>query len=523
MITIKREMLKTAFIWGLFSILVGTAARSQDSINLNGYNVFYYENGIKSSEGNFVDGMPDGLWKNYYRTGALKSIGYRDATQLDSLWKFYREDGVLIEEIQYDSNLRNGITKKYNEEGFLVSKTPFKNDKRAGIELEYYPASQHLHFERPYQLGLLEGFGYEYAEDGRVISIIEYEKGYIDRQEYINRYDPKGRKNGMWIEFYEDLRFDENKKAKRLEGRYLEGLKNGYFREYDRTGSLLTTYKYENGELIKDPIELSKIEIRKDFYPDATVKREKKYLNGEPHGIWKEYDKDGNLINAQAYRNGILLGEGLIDEAGVKQGFWKEYYPDGSLRAEGEYLDGDRYKMWKFYFVSGKLEQKGKYRQGGRQHGEWVWYFEDGETHRIENFRKGEEDGEIIEYDSTGQVVLKGQYYDGLEDGEWFLQSGDYKEEGKFIEGRRHGEWVHTYLTTDEVAYEGEYIEGLEDGKHTWYYENGKKKLEGKYEMGMRQGDWRRFDENGLLILTISYKNNRDQKLDGKKIKPETE
>lgn len=516
-------MLKTVFALLLFCLSVGSALQAQDSVNLNGYNVFYFENGVKSSEGNFLNGQPDGLWKNYYPNGKLKSIGYRKATQLDSLWKFYREDGILITEIEYDSNLRHGITKKYNEEGFLITKTPYAKDKKEGIQLEYYPGSQHIHYERPYWADKLEGTGYQYAEDGRVISIIEFEKGFIDREEVINRFDIKGQKSGLWIEFYDDLRFEDGTMAKKLEGRYLKGLKNGYFREYDRKGELIATYKYENGKQIKDPIELSNIEIRKEFHPDATVRLEKKFLNGKAHGIWKEYNQNGELINTQAYRNGVLLGEGLIDEAGVRQGYWKEYYSDGSLRAEGEYLDGERFKGWKFYFRNGKLEQKGKYREGGLQHGEWVWYFQNGEIHRIENFRKGKEDGEIVEYDTASQIVLKGQFFDGLEDGEWFFQTGDYREEGKFIEGLRHGEWIHTHILTDEIAFEGEFIEGYEHGKHTWYHENGKKMLEGKYEMGLRQGEWKRFDENGLLILTITYKDNVDRKLDGKKIKPSSD
>ena len=46
-------------------------ALGQD-IDPNGYNVFYYANGNKSSEGTMVNGKPDGYWKTYYSNTILK-------------------------------------------------------------------------------------------------------------------------------------------------------------------------------------------------------------------------------------------------------------------------------------------------------------------------------------------------------------------------------------------------------------------------------------------------------------------
>ena len=39
-------------------------------------------------EGNFVNGVPDGLWKSYYLDGQLKSKGLKNAGASDSLWFF---------------------------------------------------------------------------------------------------------------------------------------------------------------------------------------------------------------------------------------------------------------------------------------------------------------------------------------------------------------------------------------------------------------------------------------------------
>ena len=58
------------FITSILSFQIGI---SQSEINPNGYNVFYYANGQKSSEGNFENGKPEGFWKNYFESGILKS------------------------------------------------------------------------------------------------------------------------------------------------------------------------------------------------------------------------------------------------------------------------------------------------------------------------------------------------------------------------------------------------------------------------------------------------------------------
>ena len=76
-------------------------AQTKNETNPNGYNKFYYENGILSSEGYMKDGKADGYWKNYYENGKIKNEGNRKNFQLDSLWKFYNEKGKLTKTFYY--------------------------------------------------------------------------------------------------------------------------------------------------------------------------------------------------------------------------------------------------------------------------------------------------------------------------------------------------------------------------------------------------------------------------------------
>ena len=497
------------------SILVFQIGKSQTEINPNGYNVFYYSNGQKSSEGDFKDGKPEGFWKNYFETGVLRSEGNRENHELDSTWLFYYENGLLKEKVNYQHSMKNGESFSYSEEGFLVNKYTYFDDIIQGYSYTYFPDLFRVEYEKPYMDGSLEGRGYQYARDGRIIALVTYEKGVLKSAQAINKYNIRNEKVGLWIIFFKDI---TDRKVKQLEGRYKNGLKHGYFREYDKKGVQISTTKYVNGQVVENAAELMSVDLVREYYPDASVKWEKTYYGSKAHGVWKKFDTVGVVIETIIYKNGNKLGEGIIDSKGIKQGHWKEYYVEGMLRGEGDYKDGAKIGSWKFFHQNEKLEQAGKYRKGGKPHGLWVWYYDDGSVRREETYLNGKEDGELIEYTQDGEIIQQGEYIEGFKEGKWVINSGDYVEEGEYIEGMMHGEWTGTYKTTGKTAFKGSYIDDQPNGKHTYYYPTGRKMLEGKYQLGLKVGDWKRYDEFGVLKLSVKYRNGVAIKLSGKKV-----
>ena len=97
-----------------------------------------------------------------------------------------------------------------------------------------------------------------------------------------------------------------------------------------------------------------------------------------------EYNEDGSIKGAKVFKEGNVVGEGLINRGGKLEGAWKEYYDDGKLKSEGQYKSNQRVGAWKYYFKSGKTEQEGAYDDKGRLNGKWKWYFEDGKMAREE-------------------------------------------------------------------------------------------------------------------------------------------
>ena len=490
----------------LLSVSINGISQNND-IDPNGCNVFYHENGVKSSEGYMRNGKPDGYWKTYNEEGVLISEGNRLNHQLDSLWRFYNDEGERIMEITYEDGKKNGIRRIYRKNEIIEEH--FEDDVKQG-PVNYYYDDGTLRKTVPFVDGLENGPAFEYARDGRIITLITYEKGFIRERETINRYDRQNQKHGKWKYFHDNG-------LVRMEGKFKHGLKHGYFKEYDREGNLISTLKYVDGEIQENVAELQKLDIKKDYYADGQVKVVASYKDGVPEGVRREYNEEGEIEKAIVYKNGIVIGEGVMTEMGEKDGLWKEYYESGKLKAEGNYARDKRVGEWNFYHENGNIEQTGTYDDMGRYNGEWKWYYETGSLLRTESFYEGLADGLMTEYDINGNIVAEGEYIEGLENGFWFYDYGDIKMEGEYVDGLRNGLWKHFY-SNGQMSFYGKFIDDNPNGRHTWYWPNGNKKDEGYYVMGRKDGDWKKYDYEGNLVFVITYDRGREEKYDGIKV-----
>jgi antitoxin component YwqK of YwqJK toxin-antitoxin module len=476
----------------------------------DGFTVFYHENGEKSSEGMIKDGKPEGYWKTFSEEGILLSEGNRKNHLLDSIWNFYDDEGNLKMEISYKEGKKNGIRRTYREQEIIEEN--FVDDLKQGIS-SYYYADGNLKKTVFYVDGLEEGMAMEYGEDGRIIQLITYKKGFISNRERINRFDSEGKKHGNWKYFYENGNLQ-------LECIYKHGLRNGYYKEYDIDGKLLFAYKFVDGEKQEYVAELTKLDIKTEYYPDGKLKIKATYKDDKPEGVWREYSEEGEVEKSYIYKYGIVIGEGIITEEGEKVGLWKEYYDDGLLKGEGYYDHDKRVGPWTYYHRNGEIEQTGSYDDLGLPEGEWRWYYSSGILQRKESFTDGLADGLMSEYDRLGNIVIEGNYWKGLEDGEWFYAMGDHREEGEYIEGMRDGDWT-TYYANGDVKFKGKFIEDNPHGEHLWYWDNGKLKDKGNYIMGRKHGEWVSYNYDGTPFLVITYENGIEKKYDGMKIIPE--
>ncbi|HBE40383.1 MAG TPA: hypothetical protein DDW27_04130 [Bacteroidales bacterium] len=480
----------------------------------DGYQVFKYPNGAVSSEGFIKNGKPEGYWKSYYITGVKKSEGKRTSFLLDSIWVFYDQVGDTTEKISYLLGKKNGYYSRYKKDPsaglYLWSKELFAGDKKEGTAYIYYPDGR-VQQTISYSRGRKEGLSKEYDRNGIVITILEYNNDFLISRERINRKDAKGLKQGGWKDFYPSGNI-------KTEMTYKDDMLHGYYKEYDARGRLTLTMLYDNGAIVRSRVEDEPdIEIVNRYDSDNKLIYSGPYRNKIPVGTHREYSKDGKVSNAYIYNdNGLLVSEGIVDDAGNRNGRWKDFYADGKLMAEGTYTESRRTGPWRFHNSSGKVEQTGNY-SNGRPDGLWKWYYDNGAVLREEEYFQGERDGIFVEYTPEGDIIAQGQYTDGEKNGVWKVNTGNYIEEGSYIIGLKDGQWKSFY-GDGTLKFRGNYGQGNPDGQHLYFYDTGKLKEEQYYRTGIRQRIWKKYDEMGTLVLTIAYRDDVEVSINGVKI-----
>jgi len=483
---------------------------SQENDSLE-YVTYYYEGGAKRSEGYLRKGRPDGYWKSYYRNGELKAEGDRKNYELSGVWKFYDQAGTKTVEITYEDGEKNGLRRSFNEEGTVVKEENFVNGRLQGFTRLYYPDGS-LKMEIPFVDNLEKGAGYEYNSEGRIITLLTYKAGVLTKKQRINRNDEQGQKQGLWMDFFKNRKIKE-------EGPYVNGLKNGYWKFYQANGNLKRVEKWVMGVLQENAQETAKITVKREIDPrTGKLAFKGSYRNDKPEGVHRKYNNEGEVVESKIYDDGILLFEGIVDNAGKRQGPWKEYYKTGELKAEGRYEDNLKIGNWKYYYRDGNLEQTGDYRRGMPE-GIWTWYYPNQQVWREEEYLAGREDGPSVEYSDSGAVIAQGEYIDGFKEGKWFFELNDHRAEGTYFEGLRNGEWRHYFLNSDQLRFKGTFENGLATGTHVYYYPNGQVKRRGSYSAGEKDGLWEYFTEGGNRIITIDYEEGKEVRYNGEKIR----
>lgn len=501
-------LLRRGLAVGFLFFGVGLLAQSEN--DSTEFKTYYFREGGKSSEGWLVNGEPNGYWKSYYRNGNLKSEGNRKDFALDSIWKFYNTEGELSMAIGYKEGLKHGQRKTY-QAGILKRSETFVKDTLKGPTINFYPSGKKRKVVQ-YSKGKPLGEGYIYAEeDGRIIQILTFKNGDLARKQNINRYDKQEQKQGLWVTFFNNMQ-------KKVEGSYQNNLKHGYWKYYTRQGDLIRIEKWIRGELQQNASETVKINIEKKLNPQTGKLAFKgAFKNGEPSGVHRYYDENGEVDSSVVYDDGVVLYIGIIDDEGRKQGYWQEFYRSGELKAEGYYKNNKKVKEWKYYFRNGSIEQRGSYITGLPE-GTWKWYYPDGMLRLEEEYVFGVAEGMSTEYSDTGSVIAQGEYLSGMKEGQWEYVLNDHRERGSYFEGLRNGEWKHFYRSSDQLRFSGTYENGIETGVHTYYYPNGQIKRTGNYLFGKKDGLWEYYTQQGVRIITIEYEEDKEIKYNGEKI-----
>ena len=134
------------------------------------------------------------------------------------------------------------------------------------------------------------------------------------------------------------------------------------------------TIRYEDdGRAVREGLEQL-------WWPEGTLRAERRWNGGEPDGLWRSWHRSGqlemeHLHGEEAAPMTFFHAEGTVRAMGaalrgVKEGEWSFFRVDGSLEKRGNFRGGTAVGMWTHYHPNLGLAERGR-MDDGRRSGEW--------------------------------------------------------------------------------------------------------------------------------------------------------
>ncbi len=405
----------------------------------NGYYIYFFNNGVKKSEGKYEDANLDGVWQYYTEKGNI----------------IRKADNIGKDEFKRTTYYSNGQPESTDH---------YKDGKFINDYISYYPNGV-IKSSIPVVNGVIDGKVKFYHDNGQLSCIRQFEKGKIKDGEEIN-YHSNGvveskvkykneKMEGEVIEYYADGKIKRKTK-------YKDGKANGNSKEYHRNGTLKGDYNYSDGQYDGSV---------KEYYDNGVLETEANYTKGENKGKSLYYDFDGKLYAEYVENKGKIKTAIYYDKQGNKiyevdaqknELNLQKYNQVGIMTEEGKVKKDFRVGKWKFYSQSGALNTIKEYDEKGNFNG------------KVESYLVGDILDEKYEMKDN---KLNGYYIE-------YYCNGNKRREGNYVDGLKEGVWRQLYINK-EIFQEEFYVKGEREGALKYYYPNGKIKGIEEYKDGL--------------------------------------
>jgi len=155
-----------------------------------------HPNGKTRSEGNYVNGFEEGLWKYYYDTGTLQEEANYKKGKLNGRVKRFHPNGNIMVDGYFRMNAQDSIQRTYTAEGKLVEEGYFTNGVKTGKWNYFFPTGDTMmveEFQKGEELLWLycdanklrtissgNGVMEEKFENGKILRSSFYKNGHLD-------------------------------------------------------------------------------------------------------------------------------------------------------------------------------------------------------------------------------------------------------------------------------------------------------------------------------------------------------
>ena len=395
--------------------------------------------------------------KEYYDNGQLKSIeNYVDNIEHGS-FIYYYENGTISAEGTMKNGELEGAYSEYNEKGQLKEFTTYKNGDKDGA------------FKRFWETGELKEEGtYRKNADSwnEPFKIGVYKKYHPNGDMIISAKFGIDEDNdemligkGILNDYYKTD--DPYKSILKEETNFLDGEYHGVKKEY-----------YENGELRfkGEFIKGEGVGIHKAYYDNGQLKSNTTFVDGNEIGLYEEYLENGSP--SKKGNNGKTVG-GLGTYYG-EIGNWTywQYYSNGQLEKKYKKDEYDNYTgNYESYYENGKLKEKGTYKDDDK-YGEWAFYFSNGQLEKKQTLdQNGSYTGNYVEFYENGELRFKGEFVDDDKEGEWY----------QFEDGEKH-----KFLYENGQLVKSKKVNSINDPIEDQYYKlNFKNKCHKKVQVAL--------------------------------------
>jgi antitoxin component YwqK of YwqJK toxin-antitoxin module len=239
---------------------------------------------------------------------------------------------------------------------------------------------------------------------------------------------------------------------------------------------------------------------------NGTIQEEGTYKEGLKIGSWKYFDSTGLLkyesrfsadtefvVYAADNKNKPLVVNG--------NGEFKSFYANGKIQEQGIVENFCRKGIWKSFYENGAPEM--------------TVFWSDNRKKIINCWKK---DGSLMVNNGNGTyllttendtLLLKGEYKDSLQSGEWnyyFPENGAIFKTALFENGLLNGP-TKLYYDSSKLSCEGAYNNDMKDGEWIWYHENGEVSSKVSFSKDKKQGQQFHYNSNGKKIREENYEN----------------
>jgi len=427
---------------------------------------------------NYENDILDGEYYEYYNDKSIKSQSAYIKGKIKDQFKSYYINTALEKEFNYqDGKLKTATN--YFSNGKKSSQALY-DDKEQIENYNYYDTEGNLYYVEKFKSGIINsGIQFTAANNNPTevaLTNNKFEIKNFNGTTIVSGNYNNGRKNNLWNYYYPSG-------SKNSEENYSDNVLEGISKSYDKNGSLNSRRNYTK----------NKLNGRYEVYDDGKLISIYHYLDDEKNGPYQNFNPDGSLEY-----EGYFINDHLNYD-------YKTYWQNGKLYKHSYYIEGSLTST-KTYNQKGEIENEFDFKN---KTGIFTSVLFNGTVNRSIQLINGINNGPYTEKDKLGNSIVEANYVNGLlhDNYKYYSPLGLPYYENNYYLGYLNGKSkiydLYGNLRVDYIS-----THGVENGKTNYYFHNKSKLSEYTKINDSKEGEHLYYNQEGELILSITYSNN---------------